>query len=170
MDRMWATLTLLVLACLATAAWRDLGTRIIPDALPAALLLLGIALRARGGAVAAGLSLLVALALFALLTTVHARGWLGGGDVKLASGIAAGLAPQAVPLFLFATGLAGGVLAAAYLGLRLLPRPRYRARAAPLLPRLCRVERWRIVRRGPLPYGIAIACGGAWAMLAGAGG
>ncbi len=167
---MWATLTLLAIAFQAIAAWRDLGTRIIPDAVPAALLLVGVVLRARGGAAAVGLSLLLALALFALLAVLHARGWLGGGDVKLASGIAAGLAPQAVPLFLFATGIAGGVLAAAYLMLRALPRPPYRVRSGPLLRRVCRVERWRIVRRWPLPYGIAIACGGAWAMLAGGGG
>jgi Flp pilus assembly protein protease CpaA len=31
------------------------------------------------------------------------------------------------------------------------------------------VERWRVERRGSLPYGIAIACGGAWAMLSGYG-
>ncbi len=160
------------LAVLAVAAWRDLGSRMIPDALPAVLLLTGLVVRLRGGGIAgAGASLLLATLLFSALAALHARGWLGGGDVKLAAGLTVGLPPAAVPLFLVATGIAGGVLAALHLALRALPRrPRHPPRPAGLLRRVWRAERWRITRRAPLPYGIAIACGGAWALLTAAGG
>ncbi len=118
----------------------------------------------------AGVSLLLAALVFAALALLHARGWLGGGDVKLAAGVAAGLAPQAVLLFLVVTGIAGGVLAAAHLVLRGLTfRPRRLVKLAGPR-RVWRAERWRIARHAPLPYGVAIACGGAWAFLFGPGG
>jgi len=135
------------------------------------LLLLGLVWRVfSGGVVSAGVSLALAVLLFAGLVALHAAGLLGGGDVKLAAGFAACLAPHVVPEFLTATGLAGGVLAAAHLLLRLVPRRR--ALAAPVsgLCRVLRVEHWRIARHGPLPYGVAIACGGAWVILVGSGG
>ena len=114
--------SLLLLACLATAAWRDLVARIIPDTLPLALLFVGLAWRLSDGGVArAGISLGLAVVLFLALAALHAAGWLGGGDVKLAAGCAAGLAPHAVLPFITATGIAGGVLAALHLALRRLP-------------------------------------------------
>ena len=161
-----------VLSCsavvlLAIAAWRDLGTRMIPDALPAALLASGLALRLYQGG--AGVSLLLAALLFAALALLHARGWLGGGDVKLAAGVAAGLAPPAVLLFLVVTGIAGGVLAAAHLVLRGLTfRPRRLVKLAG--PRRVWPPSAGASGNGSLPYGIAIACGGAWVTLTGLGG
>ncbi|MDA8249015.1 MAG: prepilin peptidase [Rhodospirillales bacterium] len=163
--------SLLLLACLAAAAWRDLVARIIPDTLPLALLFVGLAWRLSDGGVArAGISLGLAVVLFLALAALHAAGWLGGGDVKLAAGCAAGLAPHAVLPFITATGIAGGVLAALHLALRRLPPGRRAAVPAGALRRVWRAERWRIARHGPLPYGIAIACGGAWAILVGRGG
>ncbi len=163
-------LSWLAVGLLAIAAWRDLGTRMIPDVLPMALLLTGMGLRLHAGGAAVGGSLLLAALLFAALALLHARGWLGGGDVKLAAGATAGLAPHAVLPFLVATGIAGGALAAAHLALRRLrwrPRPLTTVNG---LRRVVRAERWRIARHAPLPYAVAIACGGAWVILFGGGG
>jgi len=163
--------SLLSIGLLTLAAWRDLVSRVIPNILPAILLLLGVLWRLQvAGVVAAGISLALAAALFFGLVSLHAAGLLGGGDVKLAAGFAAGLAPHTLPLFLMATGLAGGVLAAVHLTLRLTPRRRRGVPPASLLRRVARAERWRVARHGSLPYGIAIACGGIWVILAGSGG
>jgi prepilin peptidase CpaA len=162
---MRAVLVLLALAALLIAAWRDLAGRTIPDRAALALLGLGIALRLPAGAAAVAVSLGAALLLFGLLALLHAAGGLGGGDVKLAAGLAAALPPAALPGFILVTALAGGGLCFVHLGLRLLPRSRPR-RDAGLLRRLYAVERWRVARHGSLPYGVAIACGGAWALLA----
>lgn len=161
---------LLAVGLLMSAAWRDIGTRTIPDTISAALLLTGTASRLHHGLAAAGASLLVAMLLFVGLALLHARGWLGGGDVKLAAGLAAGLPPHLVPLFLVATGIAGGVLAGAHLALRRWPLSPGRPRSAGTLRRVWRAERWRIARHGPLPYGVALACGGAWTLLLGSWG
>lgn len=167
---MWTALSLLPIACLALAAWRDLAARAIPDALPAVLALTALTLRARAGSGALLFSVVTGAILFLVLAALHGRGLLGGGDVKLASGVALGLAPGAVAGFLMATGLAGLALALLHLLLRALPTPRAAGGDGPLLRRVWRAERWRIARRGSLPYGVAIACGGAWAILLGPGG
>ena len=158
-------LSLLPIAILAAAAWRDLATRLIPDVLPILLVLIGLALRGRGGLAAAGMSLGIAVVLFLLLALLHGRGLLGGGDVKLAAGVAAGLAPQAALSFVIMTGFAGAVLALLHLATRTLPLPPVARASRRTLPRVWRAERWRIARHGPLPYGVAIACGGAWAIF-----
>ena len=88
-----------------------------------------------------------------------AIGQMGGGDVKLLGATAIVIAPAAAGSFLLAVSLSGGVLAMAYLAGRvLLPRPTVR-RPTRLLPRVLRVEAWRIHHRGPLPYACAIAAG-----------
>ncbi|HEY8611934.1 MAG TPA: prepilin peptidase, partial [Roseomonas sp.] len=95
---------------LALAAWRDLATRLIPDTLPGTIALLGLLLRASEGMAELGISVAIALLLFLFLALLHSRGMLGGGDVKLLSAVALGLAPLAIWDFIFATALAGGVL------------------------------------------------------------
>ncbi len=148
------------------AAWHDLVARTIPNALCAALAVLGILARAGEGPLAVGLSAGAALTLFLLLLPVHAAGALGGGDVKLAAGVALGLPPIGVWHFVIATAMAGGVLALLYLALaRLVPvlRPMPGGR---FLRRVAAAEAWRIRRGGPLPYGVAIAAGGLLVTLA----
>ncbi len=167
---MWAAFSTLPLVFLALAAWRDLAARVIPDALPAVLALTALVLRARDGMDAVLVSLVIGTILFLVLAVLHGRGWLGGGDVKLAAGVALGLAPGSIAGFLMATGLAGLFLALLHLLLRRLPRPCAVAGKLPLLRRIWRAERWRIARHGSLPYGVAIACGGAFAILLGPGG
>lgn len=186
----WITdlVALLTIGLLAVAAASDLATRIIPDQVCIALAVLGLGERVFAGLSAAVVSAGVALGLFAVLVLAHARGALGGGDVKLAAAVALGLAPMQTYRFLVATVLTGGILSLLHLALRRAPAPMvstHRAvsshsgpasrwaqpsHCASLLRRVLTVERWRIRRKGSLPYGIAIACGGAWVTLTGVGG
>lgn len=150
---------LLTAAILAYAAWNDLATRTIPDQLSLALLVLGIGSRLLEGPGAALSSLAAATIVGIGFLFLHARGMIGGGDVKLIAALAAGIAPSALPDLLIAIALSGGVLGVAYLMLaRVMPRPALRPQAA--LPlRVAVVEANRIARRGPLPYAVAIAVG-----------
>ncbi len=149
-------------ALLLLAAWCDLATRTIPDGISVALAALGLLARATEGLAPATVSLLVAAGLFAAFVALHARGFIGGGDVKLITGLAVGFSPLSTLDFLVATVLAGGVLGLLYLSLRLLPEP------SPLVPRpgawpprrVLALERRRVGRRCPLPYAVAIAAGG----------
>jgi prepilin peptidase CpaA len=152
-------LLLFTTAILAIAAWSDLATRTIPDWCSLALLALGIAFRLIEGPTAALSSLALAIVVGGGFLFLHARGFIGGGDVKLIAALAVGTAPAALPDLLFAIGLAGGALGIAYLAMsRVMPRPALRPNAA-LPMRVAVVEANRIARRGPLPYALAIAAG-----------
>ena len=178
----WATdlVAVATIGLLAVAAMSDLATRTIPDEACIALALLGCGARLLAGTAALAVSAGVAIGLFAVLVLAHARGALGGGDVKLAAAMALGLAPAQTYRFLVATVLAGGVLSLLHLILRRAPPPARLAvrspeagrplRRASVIRRVIVAERWRIRRKGSLPYGIAIACGGAWVTLTGVGG
>ena len=87
-------------------------------------------------------------------------GWMGGGDVKLLGALALGLSVTQLIQLVMITGLAGGLLALAHLMLRRLPRPRRSPSGSSFVRRVYAVERWRNIRHAPLPYGVAIACGG----------
>lgn len=150
-----------MICLLLLAAAHDVAFRIIPNAIPAYLGLLGLAWRGYLGANAIETTLLVALALAILLALVHWRGWLGGGDVKLAVATALGLPPFDIYRFVVLTATAGGVLAMLYLVARLLPRVGRAPQGSSRWLRLCVIERWRMRRRGTLPYGVALAGGGA---------
>lgn len=155
-------LLLVAAALLAlTAAAVDVLLRRIPNRLCAALAVVALATRLAEGFVAAAASLAAAAILFAVLFALFLRGVLGGGDVKLATAAALGLPPLAVWDFVVVTALAGGVLSLLYLaGPHLpLPKPRPAGRGRPLLARIAAAETWRLKRRGPLPYGVAIAAG-----------
>lgn len=159
-----------LLPCLAAlllclAAWCDVATRTIPDLLSLALAGTGLLIRAAEGWQALGLSFAVALGLFVFLLLFAMRGALGGGDVKLAAAMALSLSPAATWDFIFATVMIGGALGLAYLtGPLVVPRPRLVA-GAPLLRRILVAEARRLRRRGPVPYGVAIAGGGILVLL-----
>jgi prepilin peptidase CpaA len=146
---------------LGLAALFDLGYRLIPDALPAGLAGLALAVRLAEGWHPALLGLIAAACMFVVLGALSVRGLLGGGDVKLAAATALFLPTRAVDDFVLATALAGGVLALGYLilGFALRRLGAHRPRPPSLLGRLARTEGWRIRRGGPLPYGVAIAVG-----------
>jgi prepilin peptidase CpaA len=150
---------------LVYAALHDLGVRTIPNTVSLALAICGLVLHLHAGDL--GQALLGAVAVFLLALAawwVHA---LGGGDVKLFGATALMLPLSAVPLFLLSTSLWGGVLALGFLALRPFMNARHGARPATLPGRMLRAEAWRIRRRGPLPYAVAIAAGGATSLLAG---
>lgn len=135
---------LLALA-LAVAVVSDLRVRKVPNALTGPAVLMGFALGAFGhGPHGLRLSLegaALTLPLYAL------RGGLGAGDVKLLAAVGALAGPRFALWTLLGTGLAGGLLGAAYLATRGLDLRR---------------EGWAGRR---LPYAPAVALGAAWAAL-----
>lgn len=93
--------------------------------------------------------LLAALLMFAIGAVFFARGWFGGGDVKLLTAVALWCGLGDLPLMLLFTVLAGGLLTIGLFMLRgALPRPEKGTTRHHLLR-----------RRGPIPYGIAISIG-----------
>lgn len=161
-----------IVGSLLFAAWNDLATRTIPDSIAIAVAGLGALNRLLLGLTPLAVSAAIALGFAALLIAMHARGWLGGGDVKLAAAVSLGLSAAATYRFIVVTTVAGGILAVMHLALgvalRRMPPQAPRRHVSPLF-RIYRAERWRIARRGPLPYGIAIAIGGIWAVAGAVG-
>jgi prepilin peptidase CpaA len=150
-------LKLVITSLLILAAVHDIMTRTVPNWMPLTLAVLSAALAASNLRLVCGLG--IGLAVFLSSLFCWWRGWMGGADVKLLGAAAIVVAPAAIGTFLLAVSLSGGVLAIAYLAGRfVLPRPALR-RPKHLLPRVLRVEIWRIRHRGPLPYACAIAAG-----------
>jgi prepilin peptidase CpaA len=154
-----------MLTLLAAGAWQDIATRTIPDEVSALLFVGGGLARLIQGPQELFYSGIGALVLFLLFMFAYSRGLIGGGDVKLMTAFAIGLSPSDCYRFVVATALAGGVLGIIYLLLSRRLVPMRMSRHASLLKRVIAAEAWRIRRRGPLPYGIAIAAGGAFVLL-----
>jgi prepilin peptidase CpaA len=150
-------LKLAIAGILLLAACHDIMTRTVPNWMPLSLAVLSTALAAIDLRLIWGLGF--GLSVFLLCLVFWLRGWLGGADVKLLGATAILVAPAAAGSFLLAISLSGGILAMAYLvGRFLVPHPVAR-RPRQLLPRILRVEAWRIRHKGPLPYACAIAAG-----------
>jgi len=154
-----------MLVLLLVAACSDLAYRTIPDWVCGALAVVGLASRVAVGLGAVAISTVTAVVVFAALAFAHARGVLGGGDIKLLSAVTLGLSAPGAYHLLMGTAFAGGFIAVLYLVLRWLPRPQLCPPGMSHLRRLWIVERWRWGRKNCLPYGVAIAVGGAWALL-----
>jgi len=158
-----------MLLLLLTAACFDLAYRTIPDWVCGALAAVGFASRAAVGLGAVAISAMTAAVVFAVLAFAHARGFLGGGDVKLLSAITLGLSALGTYHLLMGTAFAGGVIGILYLALRCLPPPQLCPPGMSHVRRLWIVERWRWRRKNCLPYGVAIAFSGVWVLLTGMG-
>jgi prepilin peptidase CpaA len=156
-----SSLEILLLLYVATM---DVATRLIPNEVCLALALIGIAGQLSSPMQVAE-SLIVATILLLLLLVIYMRGWIGGGDVKLLVALTIGLPLTGVVQLLTATALAGGVLALVHMMMRLLPYPRLAPAGSSLVRRVYAIERWRHLRHAPLPYGVAIACGGIWTVF-----
>ncbi|WLA79978.1 A24 family peptidase [Bradyrhizobium elkanii] len=156
-----SVLEILLLLYVATF---DIALRLIRNEICLALALLGIASQL-ASPMQVLQSLVAATILLLLLLVVHTRGWIGGGDVKLLVALVVGLPLIGVVELLTVTALAGGVLALVHLAMRLLPYPRLAPSGSSLVRRVYAVERWRHLRQAPLPYGVAIACGGIWTIF-----
>jgi prepilin peptidase CpaA len=106
----------------------------------------------------------VALAVLAVGFLCFRLGWMGGGDAKLLAVLSLWAGSQGTVSFLLLTGLAGGGLAIALLGLRQtawLWEPRMQqVLGFQQLPRL-------LQQGAPLPYGLAIVAGFVKTMHAG---
>ncbi|MGF6432270.1 A24 family peptidase [Bradyrhizobium elkanii] len=159
-----STTSCLEIALLLYVATIDIATRLIRNEICLALALLGI-VGQLASPMQIGQSLIVAAILFLVLFVIYLRGAIGGGDVKLLVVLAIGLPLTGVIELLTATALAGGVLAAVHLMMRRLPQPKLAPAGSSLMRRVYAVERWRHLRHAPLPYGVAIACGGIWTIL-----
>ena len=156
--------SMLEIILLLYVAMIDIATRLIRNEICLALALLAIAGQ-MGTPMQVAESLIVAAILFLLLLVIYTRGWIGGGDVKLLVALAIGLPLMGVIQLLTITALAGGVVALVHLMMRLLPSPRLAPAGSSLVRRVYAVERWRHLRHAPLPYGVAIACGGIWTIF-----
>jgi prepilin peptidase CpaA len=142
----------MALALLMAAGISDVRYRLIPDWTGGGLLLLFLVPNmlaghwgTLGNGTAAALVILAAGAAFFYL------GWLGGGDVKLMTGLAAWAGLAGLPRFVLLTSLIGGLLSLLCGAWALTGR--WRGGAQPL----DQVE---------VPYGVAIALGGAPLILA----
>ena len=160
-----ASLLITILALLLVAAWHDVATRTIPDAIGLLLLAAGALARILDGPLAVAFSAGTAALLFGTLLIAYSRRWLGGGDVKLMTALAVGLPPLDCYRFVIATAIAGGLLGIVYLLLSHWLSGTYRIGRTSLLNRVGAIECWRIRRRASLPYGVAIAAGGAFVLL-----
>jgi prepilin peptidase CpaA len=156
-----STLKIVLLVYVATI---DIATRLIRNEICLALALLGVAAQLASPMQLAQ-SLLAAAILLLLLFVIYQRGSIGGGDVKLLVALAIGLPLTGVIELLSITALAGGVLALIHVIMRLLPYPKLAPAGSSLVRRVYAVERWRHLRHAPLPYGVAIACGGIWTVF-----
>jgi prepilin peptidase CpaA len=158
------TASFLEILLLLYVATIDVATRLIRNEICLALALLGIASQL-ASPIQVAQSLIAATILLLLLLVIHTRGLIGGGDVKLLVALAIGLPLIGVIQLLTITALAGGVLALVHLMMRLLPYPRLAPAGSSFARRVYAIERWRHLRHAPLPYGVAIACGGIWTVF-----
>jgi len=129
---------------LCAAAWTDLESRTIPNAIPVAVFVVALAacivlpdLRADWGWHAGSFVVMFALGFAAFAGRV-----LGGGDVKLLIALSPWIAlPKLASLLLF-IGVAGGALACIF-----------------ILAALVRRESGKTALRQRIPYGVAILAG-----------
>ena len=152
-----AAVPAIAVGILIYAALHDLAARTVPNCLSVGLFSLGFLLRAADHSLLDGL--LISAGTFLALFTIWAFGAIGGGDVKLWAATALLIPPFWSPAlwFFLRVIMFGGLLAIVYLLLCLVVRKPRASQAGGLLRRVARVEAWRISRRGPLPYAMAIS-------------
>lgn len=158
------TASVLAILLLLYVATIDVATRLIPNEVCLALAALGIVSQLANPMQIAQ-SVIAATILFLLLLVLYMKRAIGGGDVKLLVALAIGLPLIGLVQLLTITALAGGILAMVHMIMRLLPAPALAPAGSSLARRVYAVERWRHLRHAPLPYGVAIACGGIWTIL-----
>lgn len=140
------------LACVIAAMVTDLVRFEIPNWLSIALLglALGYGLLTPGFGWWSHIGAVVLV--FGIGLFIFSRGWMGGGDVKLLTGIAAWTGLEGLAAQLTATALAGGGLAMVLLLARGVATSGMKTDR---IPKLFRQD-------APLPYAVAIALGTCW--------
>jgi prepilin peptidase CpaA len=153
---------------LLAAAWADVRSRRIPNALPLALLPCGAAVCLLDPLAP---PLVSSIAAFGVVLALGILGWrlrlCGGGDAKLAAAAATWVGLSRLPAFALATALVGGALSVGCYVLsaadaRRAIRANFFAPRAPGTPSLVAApSRGRIA----VPYGVAISAGALYAVL-----
>jgi prepilin peptidase CpaA len=152
-------LSIALFACVI-AAISDVRTRRIPNAVPLAVALVGLGFALPHGIATTLTAIALTLMTMVVGTLAFARGWLGGGDVKLLATVTGclGLA-DAVPFMMY-TAISGGLLAVCFaLASGRLPSV---ARSALRILRPCAFRgAIATVTERPImmPYALAIASG-----------
>lgn len=147
----------IAIAGCAVSVATDLSTRRIPNALTFGLAICAVVMQAAGGlhSLASSIAALVLVMAFGLFA--FTRGWLGGGDVKLAAAVAAAIGLANVPAFVVYTAAGGGVLAVVSIAMR----GQFFATIGLLLRYGFRFSglKERLSAAAPLPYAFAIFFG-----------
>jgi prepilin peptidase CpaA len=140
-------------SCFAIAAYTDVRSRRIPNALAVAVATLGIVRLILAGDPAAALdSVAAAIAIFSAGFLLYWRGLIGGGDVKLMAAAVLLVGYHALSGFLVTMSLCGLAVTLAVLAAdRLVTRPAVVPLAATHDP---------TPARPTVPYGVAIAASG----------
>ncbi|GGE11188.1 hypothetical protein GCM10011529_16940 [Polymorphobacter glacialis] len=154
------TAAVIALGCVLAAAIADIRRFEIPDGLSIALVATAIVYGLATPGFVWWSHIAAPLGFFALGLFVFSRGWMGGGDIKLMTGIAAWTGLEGLLAQFVATALAGGILALALIvARRVLASPALASRAFASrragMPRVFQSD-------APLPYAIAIAAGTFW--------
>ena len=154
-----------VLAVLAFAAAIDVKRRALPNLTVLLVMAAGLALRITGDSGWPWASLALWLACIVGLGFIMAgRNWIGWGDAKMISAATLLVPPLEVADLLLAICVAGGVLACLYIATRhALLRGMLNPAGAP--GGIWASESVRIRHGGPMPYGVAIFGGTAYALL-----
>ena len=141
-------------ALMALAASMDLLTYTIPNCICASLALGYLVFAAPLGVPAADMLLNISCAcvILAIVFVMFNRGWIGGGDAKLAAATALWLGWNSILDYGVTAAICGGILTLMILGARMMPLP-----AA--LGRFAWVARLHDAKSG-VPYGIALAAAG----------
>ena len=138
---------------MAAAAFEDFRRLVIPNLLPITLFALWPIYFAAAPSLYGGLAAIgCALAVFLGGAVLFARGYLGGGDVKLLSAATLWAGPAGTPELLMLTGVLGGALAL----FLLMPLGGHLASAARGMLGQPPIDTGRGLAM-PVPYGVAIA-------------
>ncbi len=154
----WLALLVLTAASLA-AAFTDVARYLIPNRYPAAIAIAFLVYVIGKPAPLLIYGPLAAVICLAVGIVLFERGALGGGDVKLLTATSLWAGFDQMALLLFVTAFAGGALAL----MHILPLHRLipaRSAATPTGTDL------RTKLQQPIPFGVAIACGGVSVALA----
>ena len=146
--------TLVFFPALMIAAISDLLTLTISNYVSIALAILFVAMALACGLPAAEIMwhLPCGMTVLAVTFGLFARGWIGGGDAKLAAATAVWLGFEHVGDYVLSASLFGGVLTLIIVGLRKSP-----------LPFILTARHWVACLNEPttgIPYGVALASAG----------
>jgi prepilin peptidase CpaA len=145
-----------VFVILAAAALQDLASLRISNLFPLLIVLIFIGwVVARGWEVSLWMNLVSFVAVLALGTGLFSLGWLGGGDVKLLAALALWFDWHGLVWLVAFTFIAGFFLVFVLYGFRrMVPKDVRQRSSLPIF-----------AKKGPIPYGVAIALGASLALF-----